>query len=85
MLESILTMLVEQTTEQVQKQFLDSMYLISHSKKTIQTYKSALNHFKKFVTSQYNYYEMQIVEQIKSEKTDVYTVIRDFIIYLDQK
>ena len=78
-------MLVTPTTEQVQKQFLDSMYLISHSKKTIQTYKSALNHFRKFVISQYNCNEMQIVEQIKSEKIDVYTVIRDFVIYLDQK
>ncbi len=78
-------MLVTQTTEQVQKQFLDSMYLISHSEKTIQTYKTALNHFKKFVRSKYNCTELEIIEQIKSEKTDVYAVVQDFIIYLDQK
>jgi integrase len=74
-----------QTTEQVQKQFLDSMYLISHSDKTIATYKTALNHFKKFIELQYNCDELHLVEQIKSEKIDLYAVIRDFIIYLDQK
>jgi len=78
-------MLVTQSTEQIQKQFLDSMYLISHSKKTIATYKTALNHFKKFVLTQYNCNELELVEQIKSEKIDLYVVIRDFIIYLDQK
>ncbi len=78
-------MLVTQTTEQVQKQFLDSMFLISHSEKTIQTYKTALNHFRKFVRSKYNCTELEIIEQIKSEKTDVYAVVQDFIIYLDQK
>jgi len=74
-----------QTTEQIQKQFLDSMYLISHSDKTIATYKTALNHFRKFLKLQYSCNELQIVDQIKSEKIDLYTVIRDFIIYLDQK
>jgi integrase len=78
-------MLVTQSTEQIQKQFLDSMYLISHSKKTIATYKTALNHFKKFTLLHYNCDELHIVEQIKSDKLDLYAVIRDFIIYLDQK
>jgi integrase len=74
-----------QTTEQIQKQFLDSMYLISHSDKTIATYKTALNHFKKFLELQYSCKELDIVEQIKSEEIDLYAVLRDFIIYLDQK
>jgi len=78
-------MLAAQSTEQITKQFLDSMYLISHSDKTIATYKTALNHFKKFLELQYNCTELEIVEQIKSEKLDLYAVIRDFIIYLDQK
>jgi len=78
-------MLVAQSTQQIQKQFLDSMYLISHSHKTIQTYQTALNHFKKFLELQYNCTELQIAEQIKSENIDLYVVIRDFIIYLDQK
>jgi integrase len=74
-----------QTTEQITKQFLDSMFIISHSKKTIATYKTALNHFKKFTLSHYNCDELHLVEQIKSEQIDLYAVIRDFVIYLDQK
>lgn len=82
---SIRTMLVAQTTEQITKQFLDSMYLISHSDKTISTYKTALNHFKKFTLTQYNCNELHLVEEIKSDKLDLYAVLRDFIVYLDQK
>ena len=78
-------MLAVQTTEQAEKQFLDSVYLISHSDKTVQTYKTALNHFRKFLTSQYSCDDLKLVEQIRSEQTDVYAVVQDFIIYLDQK
>ena len=78
-------MLVAQTTEQIEKQYLDSMYLISHSVYTLKTYKSALNNFRKFLASQYSCDELNIVEQIKSEQIDVFTVLRDFIIYMDQK
>ena len=75
-------MLATQTTEQ---KFFDSMYLVSHSDKTIQTYKTALNHFKKFVNTQYNCNELEILEQIKSDKIDVYSLIQNFIIFLDKK
>jgi integrase len=78
-------MLVSQTTEQIQKQFLDSMFIISHSKKTIATYQTALNHFKKFTSTNYNCDELYLVEQIKSDQIDLYSVIRNFVIYLDQK
>lgn len=78
-------MLVQQTTEQIQKQFLDSMFIISHSKKTIATYQTALNHFKKFTLTNYNCDELHLVEQIKSDEIDLYSVIRNFVIYLDQK
>jgi len=85
--EIILTrnMLVAQTITQTKKQFFDSMYIISHSDKTIQTYNTALNHFEKFLKSHYHCDEHQIVEQIKYDKIDVYVVVRDFVIYLDQK
>jgi len=82
---AIRNMLVAQTITQTKKQFFDSMYIISHSNKTIQTYNTALNHFEKFLKLHYSYDEHQIVEQIKSDKIDVYTVVRDFVIYLDQK
>lgn len=76
---------MNQTSEQVQEEFLDSMYLISHSTKTKITYQSALNHFKEFVKQQYNCNETELVAKIKSEELDIYQTLRSFVIYLDKK
>jgi integrase len=76
---------IQLTSQQVAAEFLDSVYLISHSEKTRITYQTALNHFKKFSQSYYNVDETQVVSQIKSEELDLYQVIRNFVIYLDKK
>ena len=78
-------MTVQQTSHQVQEEFLDSMFLISHSEKTKITYQTGLNHFKKFTLAKYDLDEDQVVAKIKSEELDLYHVIRDFVIYLDKK
>lgn len=72
-------------TQQLEQQFLDSMFTISHSTKTKKTYQTALNHFKQFAQSEYDLDETELVLQIKSEKLDLYEVIRNFVIYLDKK
>jgi integrase len=76
---------IQLTSQQVAAEFLDSVYLISHSEKTKITYQTALNHFKKFSQSYYNVNEEQVVSKIKSEELDLYQVIRNFVIYLDKK
>lgn len=78
-------MSVQQTSQQAEEQFLDSMFLISHSNKTKITYKTALNHFRNFTHTEYNLDETQIILKIKSEDLDLYQVIRNFVIYLDKK
>ncbi len=78
-------MTIQLTSQQVATEFLDSVYLISHSEKTRITYQTALNHFKKFSQSYYNLDEVQVVSQIKLEELDLYQVIRNFVIYLDKK
>ena len=78
-------MLVAPTVSQTKEQFFDSMFTVSHSVKTVQTYKTALNHFEKFLRQQYSCDELQITDQIKSEKIDAYVVFRDFVVYLDKK
>jgi integrase len=78
-------MTVQQTSQQVKEEFLDSMFLISHSEKTKITYQTGLNHFKKFTQAQYNLEDDQVVAKIKSEELDLYQVIRNFVIYLDKK
>ncbi len=78
-------MLVTESPLEIEKEFLDSVYLISHSKKTVQTYHSGINHFRKFVSLKYPCNEFELFSKIKSDEIPVYHVIRDFVIYLDQK
>ena len=77
-------MQVIRTKEQTEQQFYDSRYLISHSKKTVTTYKSAINHFKKFVKTEYEFEETELVKKIKTDELDVYNILIQFIIYLDK-
>lgn len=50
------------------KIILDSMYLISYS---IKTYKTALNHLKKFMTIRYDQDETKLFVDIKNEEKDL--------------
>ncbi len=84
MLTTILTMLATQFQNESEKQFLDSVYLISHSYKTKQTYQTAINHFRKFVKSEYHSAESEIISKIKSQELDLYKVLQSFIIYFDK-
>ena len=77
-------MQLTQTKEQTEQQFYDSRYLISHSKKTVTTYRSAINHFKKFVKTKYEFDETELVKKIKTGELDVYNILIQFIIYLDK-
>jgi len=64
--------------------FLDSVYVISHSIKTVKTYKTALNHLEKFIATQYDQDESKLFYGIKNETIDLYQFLREFIIYLDK-
>ena len=77
-------MQVVRTKEQTEQQFYDSKYVISHSKKTVTTYRSAINHFKKFVKIEYEFDETELIKKIKTDELDVYNILIQFIIYLDK-
>lgn len=64
--------------------FLDSVYVISHSIKTVKTYKTALNHLQRFVETHYEQNEPELLLEIKNKRTDLYQFLREFIIYLDK-
>lgn len=64
--------------------FLESVYVISHSKKTVKTYKTALNNMRRFLSSQYSIDEFELVSKIKADEMDIYETIREFVIYLDK-
>jgi len=73
-----------QTIKEAENGFLDSMYVISHSDKTVSAYKTSINHLRKFLKSNYEMNELELLEQVKSEQLDIFVVIRDFIVYLDK-
>lgn len=72
------------TVDDAEKGFLDSMFVISHSKKTVSTYKTSINHLRRFLDSKYHINELELLEKITSKELDIYMVIRDFIVYLDK-
>jgi len=66
------------------KAYLDSLYVISHSKATVATYKTALNHFRSFLLDRYLCDEIQLKSKILNNELDVYKVSGEFLIYLDK-
>ncbi|NIP61699.1 MAG: tyrosine-type recombinase/integrase [Nitrosopumilaceae archaeon] len=76
--------------ELVQKMngYLDSIYIMSHSFSTKSSYKLAIVNkhglgFRDFLKKEHNIDELEFVEQAKEEKLDVYTTLRDFVVFLD--
>ena len=77
-------------TEKKLKSYLDSIYIMSHSYSTIASYKlSIVNQnktgFRDYLQQEYNIDELEFVEQTKQEKFDVYAMLRDHVVFLDQK
>lgn len=77
-------------TEQKLQSYLDSVYIISHSYSTLSSYRLAITNKKKsgfrdYLQVTYNIDELEFVEQTKQEKFDVYSTLRDFVVFLDKK
>ena len=68
-----------------EQQFYDSVFVISHSTKTVSTYKTGINHLKTFLQSKYGFDEIQLADKIKQNEIDVFELLRLVIIYLDKK
>ena len=80
---------MKEELEQKTKSYLDSVYLISHSFSTVSAYKLAIYNknksgFRDFLQQKYNINELEFADQIKQEKFDVYAILRDFVVFLDQ-
>ena len=72
------------TLQDYETGFLDSVFVISHSHKTVTTYKTSLNHLRKFTKTRYETDLFDVIPKIKSEEIDVYDYLGEFIIYLDK-
>lgn len=77
-------MLKQVSVSTTEKEFLDSVYIISHSIKTVKTYKTSLNHLKKFIETNYEETESELFSQFKDKEFDLYIFLRNFVVYLDK-
>lgn len=69
-----------------EQDYYDFLLVESDSKKTVKTYKTAINHFRKFLKSQYNTSdEFEFFSQIKAGDIDVYQIMREFVVYLNKR
>lgn len=69
----------------IEQQFYDSVFVISHSIKTVSTYKTGINHLKTFLQSEYEFDEIRLADKINQNEIDVFEFLRLVIIYLDKK
>jgi hypothetical protein len=64
--------------------FLDSVFVISHSTSSVRVYRSGINHFAKFTQIKYEKSLEQVISSMKDDSMDRYNVFKDFVIYLDK-
>ncbi len=74
-----------QTVKQLEQTYYDSVHVISHSDKTVQTYRSSINHLRNFLKETFDIDELELKSKIDNEELDVYKIISQFIIYLDKR
>ena len=76
--------MTESSIENLITDYLDTIYIISHSQGSVDSYRFAINRFKKFVQDKYEKSLEQIISEIKDNSMDRYQVFQDFVIYLDK-
>jgi len=61
--------------------FLDSVYVRSHSDETVKTYGNCIKKFKQFLSSKYEIDLDQTVSKIKEEELDVFKMFNEFVVF----
>ncbi len=72
-------------SENTVQEFLDSVYVRSHSEETIKTYRNCIKRFEKFCREKFGYSLEEIAVKIKDGQHDVYEILRDFVVCLDKQ
>ena len=75
--------------QQSMQDYLDSVYVMSHSYSTIKSYKLAIVNqndcgFRDFLQQKYKINELEFVNKVKQNEFDIYAILRDFVIFLDK-
>jgi len=78
------------TPKQALEDYLDSIYIQSHSKASVASYRTAIdgkeNGFRKiFLKEKYNCNEIELAYRIENKEIDVYKVLKEYVIFIDKK
>ena len=78
------------TPKQALEDYLDSIYILSHSKASVASYRTAIdgkkNGFRKiFLKEKYNCNEIELAYRIENKEIDVYKVLKEYVIFIDKK
>jgi len=77
------------TADQTLNDYLDTVYLQSHSASSVKTYRTAIvgtkSGFRLFLQEKYNCDEVQLSYRVENEELDIYKVLSEYVIFLDKK
>ena len=77
------------TPEQALEDYLDSIYILSHSEASVKSYRTGIvgekNGFRIFLKEKHNCNEIQLSHRIENKELDVYKVLNEYVIFLDKK
>lgn len=72
-----------ETSKKIDK-YLDSVYTLSHSQLSVNSYRNALNNFLKFIQINYNHSVDEVISKVLSGEIERYEMLNDFIIFADK-
>lgn len=79
----------EQTPDQALRDYLDRIYIQSHSKASVKSYRGGItgcnNGFRIFLKEKYNCNEIQLCIRIQNQELDVYDILNDYVVFVDKK
>jgi len=77
-------MTLQVSIENVEKSYLSSMFVISHSSQTVRSYKTAINRLRSFLQERHQIDEVDLLDHVSNNSIDIYNLIKEFVVYLDQ-
>ena len=79
----------QKTPDQTLQDYLDSIYILSHSEASVKSYRTGIigekNGFRIFLKEKHNCNEIQLSHRIENKELDVYKVLNEYVIFLDKK
>src|SRR2546426_12754262 len=79
----------ETTPDQALRDYLDRIYIQSHSLASVKAYRIGIigvkNGFRIFLKEKYNCDEIQLATRIQNRELDVYNILNEYVVFLDKK